>query len=229
MAGVFSDLKREIRFRFKSQGGMILENQMLKQENERLKVVNMQLNEVLKENERLAQALDFQKKSGWNLKLARVVGKDPSNWWKTIVVNCGTLSGIKTNQVVLGTVNDGAALVGRVFQVGLTESKIVLVGDPNCLVSVVVEETRNSGILQPLVASPPEPSLVMLSYLSGNTELRPDYKIYTSGMGKTFPAGIYVGTVADTMNTEYGVHRNARVRLAIDASVLEEVWILMND
>lgn len=206
--------------------GLLQENSLLKRESQTNQLALVRLQELEAENVRLRQALQFQQSNPWKLKLARVVGRDPSNWWRMILIGAGSRDGLKPNQAVLATVGE-AALVGRVLEVGTFESRVVLVGDPNCLVSVVVGETRNSGVVQPLSATTQDPTLVKLSYLSGNGELLPGYRLYTSGMGGVFPAGIYVGTITDSVNMEHGHYKEATVRLAADANLLEEVWVVV--
>jgi cell shape-determining protein MreC len=50
---------------------------------------------------------------------------------------------VQTNQAVLTM----EGLVGRVTSVGLTRSQVVLVGDPNCKVAALIEETRAQGVV----------------------------------------------------------------------------------
>ncbi len=213
-------------------GDWLTAKKILLQEQEQMEIqlkkdqlALIRLRELEAENIRLRQALDFRQRSPWKIKFAKVIGRDPSNWWKAIIINVGSESGIKQNQPVLATFGE-AALVGRVFQVGKWESRVVLVGDPNCLVSVVIGETRNSGILQPLVATGWDNTIVKLSYLSGNQNLVPGQRVYTSGMGGMFPGGIYVGNIEDSVNLEYGLYKEASVRLAADPNLLEEVWVI---
>lgn len=209
-----------------SQSTLLAENKRLQSESATNQLQLVRLKELEAENVRLRQALNFQQNTPWKLKLARVVGREPSNWWRMIVIGAGSRDGIKLNQPVLATMGE-AALVGRVMEVGQWESRVVLVGDPNCLVSVVVGQTRSSGVIQPMEASTQNPTSVRLSYLSGNQPLEPGYKVYTSGMGGMFPGGIYVGTVEESLEDEYGLNKEARVKLAVDANLLEEVWILV--
>ena len=56
----------------------------------------------------------------------RCVARDPANWWRTVRIDRGSRDGVVTNSPVLNV--DG--LVGRVSEVGLTHSQVVLVGDP---------------------------------------------------------------------------------------------------
>ena len=98
--------------------------------------------------------------ASWKLKLARVVLRDPANWWRTVQIDLGSRDGLRVNLPVLTT--DG--LVGRVSSVSLTRSQVTLLGDPNCKVAARVEnETRDTGVIGP--SGPLETELVELGYL----------------------------------------------------------------
>ena len=160
----------------------------------------------------------------WNLKPARVVARDPANWWRNIKIDLGLRDGITTNAPVLTP--DG--LVGRVSEPGYTQSRVVLVGDPDCRVAVVLEgETRDNGIIAPTSSSPLDITIVDLGYLSRTSPLRPGQKVYTSGVeGGIFPKGNLVGTIIDFRTVDFGLYNEARVKLAVNMNALEDVFVI---
>ena len=91
----------------------------------------MQAEETARENARLRHLLGWQQQTAWKFKLARVVLREPANWWRTAQIDLGTRDGLRVNLPVLTT--DG--LVGRVSSVSLTRSQVTLLGNPNCKVS----------------------------------------------------------------------------------------------
>ena len=119
-------------------------NDGLRRENQQLRLQAIQAQETAGENARLRQLIGWQRQASWKLKLARVVLRDPANWWRAVQIDLGSRDGLRVNLPVLTT--DG--LVGRVSSVSLTRSQVVLLGDPNCKVSARVEnETRDTGII----------------------------------------------------------------------------------
>ena len=82
-------------------------------------------------------------------------------------------------------------------------------------------------MIEPLNTASIDPGVVKLAHLSGSQMLIPGTKIYTSGMGGVFPEGIFVGTLEDNINEEYGIQREGKVRLAADGISLDEVWVLL--
>ena len=159
----------------------------------------------------------------WKLKLANVVMRDPANWWRTVEIDLGSRDGLSENLPVLTA--DG--LVGRISSVGLTRSQVVLIGDPNCKASALVENpAHDMGVLT--ASGPLDNSLVELTYLAGNADLKPGENVITSGLGGIFPKGIPIGQVVDAQQVEFGLYTEARVKLSANLGALEQVWVLMS-
>lgn len=195
----------------------------LRRENEQLKARQLQADILARENEQLRALVGWQQRQPWKLKLARVVLRDPANWWRTMQIDLGSRDGLTNNMPVL--TSDG--LVGRVSSVGYTRSQVVLVGDPECRVSArVVNPAHNMGVISH--GGPLDNSLVNLVYLNGNADLKPGQEVVTSGEGGIFPAGIRVGQIVDLSRVEYGLNTEARVRLSANLGALDTVWVLLN-
>jgi len=197
-------------------------NEGLRRDNERLLLQAMQAEETVRENARLRQLVGWQLQKSWKLKLARVVLRDPANWWRTVQIDLGSRDGLRANFAVLTM--DG--LVGRVSSVSLTRSQVTLVGDPNCKVAARVKnETSDTGVIGP--SGPLETEFVELGYLSRNANLKSGQAVVTSGEGGIFPAGITIGNVVDVQLGDYGSRAEARVKLAANLNALEEVWVML--
>jgi rod shape-determining protein MreC len=193
----------------------------LRRENQQLKSQAIQSTAIARENDQLRALFNWQKQAQWKLKLANVVMRDPANWWRTIQIDLGSRDGIQTNQPVL--VADG--LVGRVSTVSYVSSQVVLIGDPNCRVSALVENTTHDmGVLT--ASGPLDTSLVQLSYLESGANLKPGQNVVTSGLGGIFPKGIPIGKIVDAQTIEYGLATEARVKLNASLGALEQVWVL---
>ena len=202
---------------------LIREIETLRKQNEELRLQMMQAQEIARENAVLRGALEWQPRMPWNTKLARVVTRDPANWWRTIQIDLGSNAGVIEN---LPVVSD-QGLVGRVDEVGQNVSRVVMVGDPNCRVSVVVDnENRDTGIIQPGSGSVLDESIVLMTHLSRHSHVQPGQRVATSGLGGIFPKGIPVGTVIDTNSVQFGLEVEARVKLAANLQELEQVWVV---
>lgn len=204
-----------------SRSRLLEENQALQQENQRLHVKELQAEEAMRENARLRQLLGFRQRTRWNLKPARVVLWDPANWWRTIQIDVGSRDGLSNGLPVL---TPQGFLAGRVSQVSLTRSQVVLLGDPNCKVAAVVQETRDPATLSASDAF--DRSLLKLVFPYRNSSLSAGQTVVTSGLGPVFPGGIPIGKIVDSWEVEYGLYTEARVKLATNPANLEEVWVL---
>ena len=195
--------------------------ELLRRENDELRVQARQAADIVRENDQLRALFGWQKQSPWKLKLANVVMRDPANWWRTVQIDLGSRDGVREDLPVL-TVN---GLVGRVSSVGYTRAQVVLIGDPNCKVSALVENpARDMGIIVP--GGPLANSFVELSYLSGNANLQAGQNVITSGLGGVFPKGIPIGRIMDARPVEFGLYTEARVKLQVNLGSLEQVWVL---
>jgi rod shape-determining protein MreC len=147
--------------------------------------------------------------------------RDPANWWRTVQIDLGSRDGLRENLPML----TAEGLAGRVSSVGLTRSQVVLIGDPNCRVSAIVENpAHDMGIVS--ASGPLDASLVNLTYLSGSASLKPGQNVITSGLGGVFPKGIPVGQVVDSRPVEFGLYTEARVKLSANLGALDQVWVL---
>ena len=201
---------------------LLAQNDNLQKENDQMRLDLAQLGALRDENARLRQALQWRQQNAWKLRLARVTAREPSNWWRAALIDLGAEDGLGPNMPVLTP----AGLVGRVESVSGRTSRILLLGDPNCKVSSIVDETRDTGILFSSDSAMLDQSLIDLTYLSRLSGTRPGHRVVTSGLGGVFPKGILIGQVVDKSPSANGLYLEARVKLAADLAHLETVWVL---
>jgi rod shape-determining protein MreC len=222
LAGSVQNLVDHASNRFLPRNTLLQQLNSAHQQIQQLQLRIAQLEEAHLENQRLRHAIDWQARLPWRVKSARVVGHDPANWWQSIHIDRGTRDELRPNLTVL-TAN---GLVGRIAEVGLTRSRVVLVGDPACRVAAQVRETREKGVLLPNPSSL-DRMVVSFTYLPATASLKPGQTIITSGDGGLFPQGIPVGNIIDVQTNDFGLYLEARIRLAVNLNSLEEVWIMI--
>jgi len=208
------------------RGVLLSELERLRRENSQCRARQVQVAEVFQENDRLRRALRLQQKIPWKLQFARVVLRDPANWWRTVQIDVGQRDGIVSELPVLTL--DGL-LVGRVMQVGSRTARVALVGDPDCRVSAMVEDgnARDYGVIASGPGTLLDGSLVDLTYINQPRASKPGHRVLTSGMGGIFPAGIPIGQIVDTNSVGFGLYMEARVKLGANLDSVEEVWVLL--
>jgi rod shape-determining protein MreC len=199
--------------------------EQLRRDNQQLALQAAQDAQIWNENARLRGAVGWERQQRWRVRLARVIARDPANWWRSLEIDLGSRDGIRTNLAVL--TSDG--LVGRVQSVGETRSQVVLLGDPNLRVAAVVVASDlangDTGIIAANSSTPQEDGMIDLDLLSGASNARPGQNVVTWGAGGVFPPGIPIGKLVDTQTN--GLTVEARVKLSANLSALEEVWVML--
>jgi len=227
MAGSVQHLTQQVGNSLVPRGTLLKQLEQLQKENEELRQQLMQIQDAWRENAQLRQALGWQRRVPWQLKPARVIGQDPANWWRTITIDVGLREGLRPNMPVL----TAEGLVGRIDKVGPDRSSVVMVGDPNCRFSALVQEPRDKSVVAKGIISPSESTLdrllVDLRFVPGGSLLKPGQTVLTGGEGVIFPKGILVGQIVDVRTNDYGMNLEARVKLAVNLNRLEYVWVLL--
>ncbi len=205
------------------RGELLRQNEVLRQENQQLRFEALQAQSINRENARLRQLVGWQARQSRKLKLASVVLREPSNWWRMVQIDRGSRDGMTNNLPVLDPVG---ALVGRISSVSLTHSQVLLLGDAGCHVAALVEdEGGDTGVLG--VSAPLTSGLVELGFLSKNANIKPGQLVKTSGLGGIFPKDILIGKIVDAQPIEFNSGLVAHVKLAADLDALEEVWVVL--
>jgi len=196
------------------------ENKQLRIELSELKATDQTLQGLAAENNQLRRALQYRERSTFKLIPARIIARDASTWWSTIKVDRGSNDGIVPDQPVL--TEDG--LVGKTTVVAGGISTVLLVCDENCGVAATVEGTLERGLVRGTrTSTAAEPDLT-LNFLSKEANLKPGERVFSSGVGGVFPAGVLIGEVKKfRVEPLEGV---ASVVPAVDFSTIEDVFIV---
>jgi rod shape-determining protein MreC len=199
-------------------GHLRTENARLATEVARLREENAQLHEAAQETGRLRGLLAFRAQPYHTL-AARVIGRDPSHWFNTMLVDRGGVDGVRRNDPVVTS----EGLVGRVIETSGSWARVLLILDPRSAVGVLVGRSRDAG-----VAEGQGQPILHVKYLSRDAEIQPGDQVVTAGLGEIFPRGLPVGAVVGVSRTEGDLFQEALVRPGADLKHLEEMLILVN-
>ena len=170
------------------------------------------------ENVRLRNLLSFQKTIPYTSIPAQVIGRDPSNWSNSIIIDKGSAGGIKQNMAVMST----RGLVGRIVEVGHDSSKVLLITDPSLKVGIMIRRNRQGGVM---MGRPGGRCKVI--YISLDSDAKVGDKIITAGFGSVFPKGILIGDIEKVGKEEGRLYEYAIIRPSQDLSKLEEVLCII--
>ncbi len=198
------------------------ENSQLKQRIHELEVELKGSRDLSTENERLRSLLGLSERTGYKVVNARIIGRDPSVWFDSSIVNRGSLDGVKLNMPVI---TDGG-LVGRVTAVGPLTSLVDLITRDKSGVGSIVGEIGTSNALG-VVAGTSKTDLVELKYVSGSIDVQVGQMVYTSGQDRIYPPGLKIGEIVEVRTGSATVPHQIFVRPASGIESMKEVAILL--
>jgi len=199
------------------------ERNALTAELDEYKVKLMDYEELVAENTRLSEMLEYkQNNENRELKLARITGKDPGNWFDVFTIDLGANDGVEKNMAVVTP--DG--LVGRVEEVGLNWSKVMAAIDSRSSIPVIVERTRDVGVAGGSIGGDELSRTLSMNYLPFDSDIVEGDVVVTSGLGGIFPKGLVVGTVTESRTSDGGM--NVTVEPSVDFRRLEEVMVIID-
>jgi len=197
-------------------GTLRTENQRLSAEVARLQEENARLRPDAQENGRLRVLLGFKQQLPYRSLAARIVGRDPSQWFSTVLVDRGASEGVARDDPVI--TSDG--VVGHVVETAGSWARVLLVADSRSAVSAVLDRSREVGVVVGQGHS-----LLRLTYLSREADVKPGDLVVTSGLGPIYPRGLSVGTVVSAVRGP--MFQDAVIRPSADLGHLEDVLIVL--
>jgi len=197
-------------------------NAELEAENSRLFLENVRLREVQVEATLCRDLLSFtQAQQAFDVSgahvTARVIGLDPSNLERYVLLDVGAESGIEKDMPVV----TDRGLVGRISEVGARWSRVLLITDVGSSVNALTQSTRASGLVQ----GQPDGALLMRDIPQADSVSVGD-TVFTSGLGGNLPRQILIGQITDVLRKDSDLYQTARVQPTVDFSRLESVLVV---
>ena len=199
-----------------------IEWESLEKENAELKERSVDYDEILAENKRYRELLDFKAAHRqFNVRAGSVISRDYGTWSNTMVIDIGSEDGIEENMAVVTP----AGVVGFISDVYPHSSRVQLLTDPRTSIGAIVQrpESRVSSVVRGNGNVPTEPQFVNIAkdadILEGDT-------LVTSGFGSIYPKGLYIGTIVSIHQDDNDFVKYAVIRPGVDFSKLEEVFVI---
>ncbi len=171
-------------------------------------------------NRFLENELDFKKKESFPALMARVVGKDPSFWFQTLIIDRGKNDGVIKGMVA----RNSRGVVGQIVQVSDKYSKVLLANAPSSAIDAIVQKSRARGILKGAGKQG-----YILQYILKNGDVKEGDTIVTAGIGGMFPPEIILGTVTKVHSKRRGMFLEIEVEPAVDFARLEVLFIDLSE
>jgi len=198
------------------------DNDKLKQHVQELEVELKQKEELASENDRLRSFLQLKEQSKYKVLTARIIGRDPSVWFDSSIVNRGSLDGVKLNMPV---VTDGG-LVGRVTAVSPLTAQVDLITRDKSGLGAVIGQIGESNALG-VVSGTSKKDLLEMKYVPGNVDVQVGQSVFTTGQDGIFPPGLKVGEIVNLVTGSATTPHQIQIRPAAKLSSMQEVAILL--
>ena len=117
---------------------------------------------------------------------ANVISRDASLWFRRLVIDRGSLNGVKRDMPVTTT----GGIVGRVISVGPTFAMVQVITDKHAGVGAMLQTSRAMGELRGMDNNRSE-----LKNISSTEKVEVGESIVTTGLDRIYPKGLLVGTV----------------------------------
>lgn len=197
------------------------ENVVLKQKVERLEFELLQRTQLTDENDRLKALLDLKNESDYKVLPARIISRDPTTWFDTILLNRGSLDGVKLNSPVVS----GGGLVGRVTAVSPLSSQVSLISNSRAGVGGIIGELGSSNAIG-VVSGNGKSDVLEMGYVPGTIQIAKGETVYSTGQDGIYPAGLKIGQVVDVKQGSSTEPHMILLKSAVRFDNLREVAIL---
>jgi rod shape-determining protein MreC len=187
------------------------QNKILREENEKLKLLYIKSLNINEENKELKDLTRFVGIRSSKYHVARFIGYTRQIYGSSAFLDAGSTTGIKVDGIVIGKYS----MVGRVLQVGENKARILLPTDITSRIPVITSESRTRGIL-----AGNNTDLMEIMYLDKNHHITVGDMVYTSGDGDAIPPGILVGVVKKVSQN------NVSVKMVEDINNLNLVSVI---
>ncbi|MEM1101970.1 MAG: rod shape-determining protein MreC, partial [Pseudomonadota bacterium] len=196
---------------FRSYQRIYDQNQELKRELQQMKAWKEAALQLEQENARLLDLNKVRLDPKFTHVTGVVMADSGSPFRQSVLINVGARDGIVDGWATM----DGLGLVGRISGVGRTSSRVILLTDAASLVPVTIQPAGVRALLAGDNSGRP-----LLDLVENVDALRPGDRVFSSGDGDVFPAGLLVGEVVQDAD------RRLRVRLVADYERLEFLRVI---
>ncbi|GGA33543.1 rod shape-determining protein MreC [Okeania sp. KiyG1] len=186
--------------------------------NARIEELEIQLQELEKQNDTLKQLLNYTKTRKTKGIVAPVVGRSADYWWEKVTLGRGSKDGIQKDFIVMGT----GGVVGRITSVTPHTSQVLLVSDPTSKVGAGIIRSRQMGFMKGQGGD-----LAVLEFFNDLPDVKVGDVVSTSAYSQLFPAGLAIGKV-ESINLNNSPAPQAQIKLSAPLNTLEWVTVYQN-
>ena len=152
---------------------------------------------------------------------ARVISKDPNNWYNIFTIDKGSRDGMMENMNVLA----GDGLAGIITEVHYNYSKVRSIIDDNSRVSGMFQNTLDTCIVRGDLQLMDE-GKIHVEKIVKDAAISDGFMVVTSHISSNYLQGILIGYISDIKTDPSNMTKTAYLTPAVDFEHLEEVLII---
>ncbi len=175
--------------------------------------------ELVLENERLRKFVNFTGSVRQSYIAAQVVARDPSPFFKTIMIDKGEEHGLSKGNPVM--VSEG--VVGQIIEVSDHHAKVLLITDRNSAVDGLIQSTRVRGIVKG-----DSSDHCFFVYALKKEDIEAGQVIVSSGLDRVFPKGLKIGAVLSVEKKHSQLFQKIIIQTSVNFDKLEEVLVFID-
>ena len=202
---------------------LISENEDLKLQVESL---TGQINTLVQDQEelrRLQTLYDLDQEYGDYPKIAaRIISKDPGNWYDTFMINKGSLDGVRIDNNVIA----GKGLVGIVTEVGAAWATVRSIIDDSSSVSAMTVSTADNFIVQGDLELIDEGKLRFVELYDQEGKVTTGEQIVTSNISEKYVEGLFIGYVSEVEQDTNNLTKTGTIVTPVDFGHLRDVFVI---
>lgn len=210
---------KQVWFRYFSLISVSEENERLKKALEGALERGHRCDEIELANHRLRALLEFQVTMEQKTVAGEIIGKDPSPWFRSIIINKGKRDGLRPSLPVIVP----AGVVGIVTDVSDRYAKVLMMIDQNSAVDAVVQRNRARGMVRGEARD-----ICSLEYVLYHHDIVTGDIVVTSGLDGVFPKGLRIGTITQVTKKNSGIFQEIIVTPFVDFETIEEVMVILS-
>ena len=153
---------------------------------------------------------------------ARIISKDPGNWYDTFMINRGSNDGIRVDNNVIA----GKGLVGIVTEVGSNWATVRSIIDDSSNVSAMTVSTDDICVVEGELELIDEGKLRFSQLYDREDKVSVGERIVTSNISDKYVEGLFIGYVSEVEQNSNNLTKTGTIVTPVDFQHLKNVLVI---
>lgn len=213
----------EINQTFQDKQDLIDKNQELQDAVDTLTEQNNILIQNQSELSRLQELYNLDEEySSYPKVAARIISKDPGNWYDTFMINRGSNDGIRVDNNVIA----GKGLVGIVTEVGPNWATVRAILDDSSNVSAMTVGTDDTCVVEGELELIDEGKLRFSQLYDKDDKVTVGERVVTSNISDKYVEGLFIGYVSEIELDTNNLTKTGTIVTPVDFQHLKDVFVI---